>query len=191
MKKLSPVARGSVVVRCLLDDKHVFLATNSSTWVTIIDGVRYRFYGALMLGTQIMIHSMYLWCVKLQHSLLPVVGVEPVTSTVASPESCCPQCEIVLPDPSLELPGGAWQLILLVMLFSSLPQAVSSQEWLFVTSFGLKAQPRLEHKARAKSAPSRSQLWVRFWFPDLVPRRCLHTVGKHILGPVFEYAFGS
>ena len=87
MKKLSPVARGSVVVRCLLDDKHVFLATNSSTWVTIIDGVRYRFYGALMLGTQIMIHSMYLCGVKLQHSLLPAVGVEPVTSTVASPES--------------------------------------------------------------------------------------------------------
>lgn len=190
MKKFSPVARGSVV-RCLLDDKHVFLATDSSNWVTIIVGFRYRFYGALMLDTQIMIHYMYLCGVKWQHSLLPVVGVEPVTSTVAAPESCCPQCEIVLPDPSLELPGGAWQLILLGMLFSSLHQAVSSQEWLFVTSFGLKAQTRLEHRARAKSSPSRSQLWVRFWFPDLVPRRCLHTVGKHILGPVFEYAFGS
>ena len=87
MKKLSPVARGSVVVRCLLDDKHVFLATNSSTWVTIIDGVRHRFYGALMLDTQIMIHYMYLCGVKWQHSLLPVVGVEPATSTVAAPES--------------------------------------------------------------------------------------------------------
>ena len=82
MKKLSPVARGSVA-RCLLDDKHVFLATNSSNWVTIIDGVRYRFYGALMLDTQIMIHYMYLCGVRWQHSLLPVVGIESATSTVA------------------------------------------------------------------------------------------------------------
>ena len=82
MKKFSPVARGSVV-RCLLDDKHVFLATNSSTWVTIIDGVRHRFYGALMLDTHIMIHYMYLCGVKRQHSLLPVVAIEPATSTVA------------------------------------------------------------------------------------------------------------
>ena len=60
-----------------------------------------------------------------------------------------------------------------------------------VMSFGLKAQTQLEHSARVKSSPSRSQLWARFWYPDLVPRRCLHTVGKHILGPVSEYAFGS
>ena len=166
------------------------MATNSSNWVTIIDGSRYRFYGALMLDTLIMRHYMYLCRVNWQHSLLPAIGVEPATSTVAAPEACCPQCEIVLPDPSLELPGGAWQLILLGMLFSSLHQAVSSHEWLLFTSFGLKAQTRLEHRARAKSSPSRSQLWVRFWFPDLVPRRCLH-MGKHILGPVSEYAFGS
>ena len=34
-------------------------------------------------------------------------------SLCCAQESCCPQCEIVFPDPSLELPGGAWQLILL------------------------------------------------------------------------------
>ena len=65
-KKLSPVARDSVV-RCLLDDKHVFLATDSSNWVTIIVGFRYRFYGALMLDTHKMIHYMYLGGVKWQH----------------------------------------------------------------------------------------------------------------------------
>ncbi len=76
---------------------------------------------------------------------------------------------------------SSWQVV------SSLHQAVSSQEWLMVMSFGLKAQTLLGHRARAKSSPSRSQLWVRFWFPDLVPRRCLHTVRKHIIGLVVEY----
>ena len=189
-KKLPPVARDSVV-RCLLDDKHVFLATDSSNWVTIIVGFRYRFYGALMLDTHKMIHYMYLGGVKWQHSLLPVVGVEPATSTVAAPESCCAQCEIVLPGPSLELPGGAWQLILSRhVIFVVAPSSVFPR-----VAVGYVFWAQGLNTIRAQSTCQKLSLSVPIMGPLLVPRfgakKMSPHSGKHILGPVFEYAFGS